>query len=258
MSLFLILTSDMVSPQFHVGHANFRYNSCSSRTKSKWQQLSGIDLTVTLEKPVKINRAALRRCSAVNPNAAYITSNGVENRMSICESTRTAILEPGVTVKNVSCRPVKAPAAASASDPAHPVNPVTNLSNISLKGGGHRNISKRIQAIVDSGETKGNIRGFQSTFETQHDQDMDLQYRMRIPIALISDINGDTIYFHQDIHQEHSADFVEAVVKEINGHVDNEHWKLVPIADSPEEEELIPSVWAMRRKQNLFANNITK
>ena len=44
-------------------------------------------------------------------------------------------------------------------------------------------------------------------------------------------MNGDTMYFHQAMRQDDSADFVEAVVNEINGHVDNKHWELIPAHD---------------------------
>ena len=50
-----------------------------------------------------------------------------------------------------------------------------------------------------------------------------MQERMRSPITFLSEMNGDTMYFHQAMRQDDSADFFEAVVKEINGHVENKH-----------------------------------
>ena len=49
----------------------------------------------------------------------------------------------------------------------------------------------------------------------------------------------------------HSGQFVDAVVKEINGHIDNKSWELVNIEDIPKDAEIIPSVWAKRKKRNL-------
>ena len=98
---------------------------------------------------------------------------------------------------------------------------------------------------VQAFESEFFTTAFQSTFETEHDRDMAMQERMRIPIAFLSEMNGDTMYFHQAMRQDGSADFVEAVVKEINGHVENEHWELIPAHDVPEGEEVLPSVWAM-------------
>ena len=54
------------------------------------------------------------------------------------------------------------------------------------------------------------------------------------------------------------GDFVETVVKEVNGHVDNAHWKLVPIESVIEDTDILPFVWSMQRKRNLITNDITK
>ena len=64
-------------------------------------------------------------------------------------------------------------------------------------------------------------------------------------MAFLAEIQGDTIYFHQAMAQEDSGDFVEAVVKEVNGHVLNAHWRLVPIQSVPEDIDILPSVWSM-------------
>ena len=72
------------------------------------------------------------------------------------------------------------------------------------------------------------FNAFQGTFETQHDLDLELQDKMRNPMLFLAEMQGDTMYFHQAMAQEDSGDFLEAVVKEVNGHVDNSHLKLVP------------------------------
>ena len=64
-------------------------------------------------------------------------------------------------------------------------------------------------------------------------------------------MNVDTMYYHQAKNKEESADFIEAVVNEVDGHVDNKNWKLVPIEDVPEVEEPLPSVWAMHSKKKI-------
>ena len=60
------------------------------------------------------------------------------------------------------------------------------------------------------------------------------------------------------MNQNDSADFVKAVVKEINGHVENKNWELIPVEDVPADEEVLPSVWAMPQKRDLATNEITK
>ncbi len=51
---------------------------------------------------------------------------------------------------------------------------------------------------------------------------------------------------------------MEAVIKEVNGHIDNNHWKLIPRTEVPEGTEVVPSVWAMQRKQDLTTGRVTK
>ena len=57
--------------------------------------------------------------------------------------------------------------------------------------------------------------------------------------------------------QEYSCGFVQSVVKEVNGHVDNTYWKLVPITSVPGDIDILPSVCYMQRNRNLVTNDIT-
>ena len=66
------------------------------------------------------------------------------------------------------------------------------------------------------------------------------------------------MYLHQALKQKDASQFVDAVVKEINGHVDNEHWQLVKRDSVPDDVQIVPSVWSLRRKRNLTTNEITK
>ncbi len=47
-----------------------------------------------------------------------------------------------------------------------------------------------------------------------------------------------------------------AVVKEINSHVENKNWELVPRDTVPEDAQIVPSVWSMRRKRDLTTNDV--
>ena len=67
---------------------------------------------------------------------------------------------------------------------------------------------------IDVGDFKSSMFNvFQSTYDTQHDIDLDLQDRMSNPMELLADIQGDMMYFHQAMDQEDSGDYLEAVVK---------------------------------------------
>ncbi len=51
-------------------------------------------------------------------------------------------------------------------------------------------------------------------------------------------------------------EFVQAVIKKVNGHVDCNNWTLQKRSKVPDDVQLIPSVWALRCKHNLTRNKI--
>jgi hypothetical protein len=91
-----------------------------------------------------------------------------------------------------------------------------------------------------------------------HDQHLALQERMQNHIAFHAEMMGDIMYYHKALQQPDAKQFADAVVKEVNGHVDNNHWRLIKQDDVPEDAQVVPSVWSMRRKRNLTTNEITK
>jgi hypothetical protein len=66
------------------------------------------------------------------------------------------------------------------------------------------------------------------------------------------------LHLHQALRQPDAREFVEAVIKKVNSHIDNDHWKLIPRTEVPEGTEVVPSVWAMQRKQDLTMGRVTK
>ena len=81
---------------------------------------------------------------------------------------------------------------------------------------------------------------------------------MSNPTEFLAEMKVYTMYFHQSMALEDRGDFVEVVMKEVNGHVENAHWKLVPIKSVPEDIDILPSMWYMLRKRNIVTNEITK
>ncbi len=81
---------------------------------------------------------------------------------------------------------------------------------------------------------------------------------MRNPIAFHAEMMVDIIYYHQALQHPDAQQFANAVVKEVNGHVENKHWQLIKCRDVPEDVQVVPSVWSMQRKRNLTTNEIIK
>jgi hypothetical protein len=59
-----------------------------------------------------------------------------------------------------------------------------------------------------------------------HDAHLQLQERMRNPIAFHAKMMGDIMYLQQALKQPNVKEFVQVVIKEVNGHVDSNNWML--------------------------------
>ena len=81
---------------------------------------------------------------------------------------------------------------------------------------------------------------------------------MRHPVAFLAEMCGDVMYFAQAIRQPDRKKIVEAIVKEVNGHVENQNWNLIKRSKVPVGEPIQQSVWAMCRKRNLTTGEIVK
>jgi hypothetical protein len=95
-------------------------------------------------------------------------------------------------------------------------------------------------------------------YDHLHDSHLNLQDHMCHPMAFLAEMMGDIMYLHQALHQPDARKFVEAVIKEVNGHINNNHWKLNPCTKVPEGTEVIPSVWAMQCKRDLTMGRVAK
>eukprot|EP00957_Ditylum_brightwellii_P116119 8857695-Ditylum_brightwellii.AAC.2 len=58
-------------------------------------------------------------------------------------------------------------------------------------------------------------------------------------MAFATNHNPDTMYFHQPVKQPDAPQFIEAIVKEVNGHIERGHWQLIPIEDVPKETKIL-------------------
>ncbi len=53
---------------------------------------------------------------------------------------------------------------------------------------------------------------------------------------------GDIMFFHQALQQPDAGDFVKALAKEVNGHIENKWLKVVKQSEVPQNVDVIPSV----------------
>jgi hypothetical protein len=79
---------------------------------------------------------------------------------------------------------------------------------------------------------------------------------MRNPIAFHAEMMGDILYLQQVLRQPDAKEFVQAVIKEVNGHVDCKNWTLKKRSKVPQDIQIVPSVWSMQHKRYLTTNEI--
>ncbi len=89
-----------------------------------------------------------------------------------------------------------------------------------------------------------------------HDAHLQLQEGMRNPIAFYAEMMGDIMYLQQVLKQPDAKEFVQAVIKEVKGHVDSNNWMLQKQSNVSEDVQIVPSVWSLQCKRNLTTNKV--
>ena len=291
--LVLNLTTGCVSPQFHVSFDDFfeTVGTGHNTIDSNWQQLSGITQEPGRRIRSHIDEADVaaggHRWSHQQANP-FLRTTDDENLFGDVTDNADPPDLPDLTPRAYD--PDDDYQMGDADDMSVEYNPPTPIQRnattptpttyapvlrhefgVSSRGR-QRQMSRRMQESVTAGYQRNFAQAFSALiadesddcgfigndYDRRHDAELAMQERMRNPIAFHAEMMGDTMYFHQALKQPDSSEFVKAVAKEINGHVDNDHWRLVRREDVPEDTDVVPSVWAMRRKRNLTTNSITK
>jgi hypothetical protein len=93
-----------------------------------------------------------------------------------------------------------------------------------------------------------------------HDYHFQLQERMRNPVAFNAEMMGDIMYLHQAFRQPDAKEFLQAVIEEVNKHVECNNWTLQKRCKVPEDVQIVPSVWVLQHKRNLTTtkNQVTQ
>jgi hypothetical protein len=67
---------------------------------------------------------------------------------------------------------------------------------------------------------------------------------------------GNIMYHQQVLRQPNAKEFIQAVIMEVNGHVDCNNWTLRKQSEVPEDIQIVPSVWALQCKYDLTTNEV--
>jgi hypothetical protein len=88
------------------------------------------------------------------------------------------------------------------------------------------------------------------------DAHLELQERMQNPIAFHAEMMGEILYLQQALRQHEAKEFVQAVVMEVNRHMDCKNWSIKKRSKVPEDVQIVLSVWLMGCKCDLKTNGM--
>ena len=78
------------------------------------------------------------------------------------------------------------------------------------------------------------------------------------PIAYKATNDPDTLYHHKAMKQPDKKKFQEAMVKEVNDHTKHKHWRPILKKEIPAKVQILPAVWAMKRKRRIATRKVYK
>lgn len=81
---------------------------------------------------------------------------------------------------------------------------------------------------------------------------------MEFVVAYAATADPDVMYLNQAMAAPDRAEFLTAMQKEVQSHTDNENWVIMNRDDVPTGQNVLPSVWAMRRKRDIATQKIYK
>jgi hypothetical protein len=80
---------------------------------------------------------------------------------------------------------------------------------------------------------------------------------MSDPIAFLSAQGGaDTMHFDQAMQQEDREHFIQAIIDEVNAHIETKHWELIPCSQVPVDTDILPAVWSLKRKRDIKTRKV--
>lgn len=240
VSLVMSLTTGLVSPQFHVDHDDF-FESLSSEEKVEnnrtWMVLAGF-----------------RKGSKTNARKATLAGKN-----------------PSIPLLDTAPIPLSPIIDDEITEPPeqHPTFDYQDPDVIHY-GRGHR--TRRITDKVRESlaQRKDNIVSYKATdeedadqfnrdyYEQLHQLEYIEQNEMENPVVFKASTNPDIMYYHQAMAAPDKPQFVQAIIDEVNAHIEGNHWEMVPIEQVPKDTIILDSVWAMRRKRDIKTREIYK
>ncbi len=241
--LVLNLITGCVSPQYHCRFDDFfettRHGGPDVSGTICWQQLAGLSRADHVPMEFEQHPSSSTVQNETPPDTLFPS-----DEFSISTIDHEATMDDETSTAGESL-PSRAPRRSQASTQAEGALQITpTITAGTSRAGRIRVMSQRMAESTSQRDFFGNAgmhyMANQSTVSRDetpedlfHDQHLALQDRMRNPIAFHAEMMGDIMYYHQALQQPDAKQFADAVVKEVNGHVDCNNWNLIVSVQAP-------------------------
>lgn len=259
VALVLSPTTGLVSPQFHVKFDSSFSTVKDLKIESKWQLKAGfVTQREHSEKTKGQERKgrASKRTSSEGPSGR---TQPVTKRVRSGETNRGQdgrdhqpdqddLNRGGVSTTDNDSR--LQPEQQQAQDPNPEAERIVENPNQTRSG----RVPKPVRRLIDAMETQvDEIFCLQSLFP-----DTDAKGEEDPLLAYKANADPDTMYMHEAMREPDKAEFIRAMVKEVEDQMGNGNFTIVKKSTVPKGQTIFRAVWQMKRKRDILTRKVKK
>jgi hypothetical protein len=252
VALVLSLTTGYVSPQFHLKFDDFfeTVQETKALPQSSWQRLARFDAEPSSKTPSSI------RDPRSNP-ASRTTPRDLRESVDRHEGDTHANDEPHVRFAE---DPQNPETNREEQTPVEEEPPAVEIPPEPPDSERHRHPDATRRSPRQPAPPRRLIESAYAVLDdTDAIEDYETQEQAEDPIAFAA--NGsdpDTLSFKDAMDAADSKEFLSAMLKEADAHTKHDHWEVWRKADVPSSQDILPSVWAFKRKRRIDTRAIYK
>ena len=234
VTMVLSLSTGLVSPQYHVKHDEFfeTIDKKGNSPKAPWMTLAGFR-----------NQRATQSIR-MEPTRRSVPAPTTQEQGESFRQSMTLDIGSGIEYN--------APAEGTAAQSY--TLPTSSGEQVAANGSQYRTRSGRTIRAPE----RFDPTAYSAYYDVLHEEDFALQDQMNDPLAFKASSDPDTLYYHEAMAAPDRKEFLQAIVNEVNAHIENNHWALIPKDEVPPDAKILDSIWAMKRKRDIKTQSVYK
>jgi hypothetical protein len=240
----LNLTTGYVSPQYHLKFDDFfeTVKEADSLPQSRWQRLSRFETESKTGVPLPVQGVSggtsTSKTTVADDSAQFdFDASHDDGGEDVLPTIDQGTTEPAPTL------PVEEPTLDEPPDPERHRHPDSSRRSARTPKPARRLIETAYAVLDDTDDVK----------------DYETQLLAEDPIAFAAaKSDPDTLNYNDAMKAHDAADFKRAMIQEANAHSELGHWEVWLKSDVPSDQDILPSVWAFRRKRRIDTRAVYK